>query len=55
MIYYRTLDEIPEYYRSAVEKLVKAGALEGTGPDVLNVSEDFCRVMTVLDRLGKLD
>ena len=54
MIYYKTLDEIPEYFRPAVKKLVKAGALMGTG-DGLNVSEDFCRTMTVLDRLGKLD
>ena len=54
MTCYKTLDEVPEDYRSAVEKLVEAGALEGTG-DGLNVSEDFCRVMTVLDRLGKLD
>ena len=54
MTYYKTLDEVPEYYRTAVEKLVKAGALKGTGGG-LNVSEDFCRVMTVLDRLGRLD
>ena len=54
MTYYKTLDEIPEYFRPTVEKLVKAGALNGTG-DGLNVSEDFCRIMTVLDRLGKLE
>ena len=55
MTYYKTLDEVPEDYRPTVEKLVEAGALNGTGENVLNVSEDFCRVMTVLDRLGKLD
>ena len=55
MTWYKTLDEVPEYYRPAVEKLVKAGALKGTETDALDVSEDFCRVMTVLDRLGKLD
>ena len=55
MKYYKTLDEVPEYYRPTVEKLVEAGALRGTGSDVLNVSEEFCRTMTVLDRLGKLD
>ena len=55
MTWYKTLDEVPEYYRSTVEKLVETGALKGTGENVLNVSEDFCRVMTVLDRLGKLD
>ena len=55
MTYYKTLDEVPEWYRPTVEKLVEAGALKGTGADALNVSEDFCRTMTVLDRLGKLD
>ena len=55
MTYYKTLDEVPEDYRPTVKKLVETGALKGTGTDTLNVSEDFCRVMTVLDRLGKLD
>ena len=55
MTYYKTLDEVPEYYRPTVEKLVEAGALRGTAENVLNVSEDFCRTMTVLDRLGRLD
>lgn len=55
MTYYKTLDEVPEWYRPTVEKLVETGALQGTAEDVLNVSEDFCRTMTVLDRLGKLD
>lgn len=55
MTYYKTLDEVPEWYRPTVEKLVETGALKGTAEDVLNVSEDFCRTMTVLDRLGKLD
>ena len=54
MTYYKTLDEMPEDYRPAVKKLVEAGALRGTG-NGLNVSEDFCRIVTVLDRLGKLD
>ena len=55
MTYYKTLDDVPEPYRPTVEKLVEAGALKGTGADVLDVSEDFCRIMTVLDRLGKLN
>ena len=55
MKYYKTLEDVPEYYRSTVEKLVESGALKGTAENVLNVSEDFCRTMTVLDRLGKLE
>lgn len=54
MKYYEKLADVPAWYQPTVEKLVKAGALNGTG-DGLNVSEDFCRTMTVLDRLGKLD
>lgn len=42
---------------------MEQGALKGVSdPDpnslednVLNISEDYCRVMTTLDRLGKLD
>ena len=52
MVYYKTLADVPEYYRDAVRKLVEGGALKGTSEGVLNVSEDFCRTMTVLDRLG---
>ncbi len=54
MTYYKTINDVPDYYRAAVDKAVKAGALNGTG-DGLNVSEDLCRTLTVLDRLGKLD
>ncbi len=55
MVYYKTLDDVPGYYRAAVDKAVDAGALNGTGNGDLNVSEDLCRTLTVLDRLGKLD
>ena len=54
MVYYNNLDDIPDYYRDTIKKLVDANALRGTG-NGLNVSEDVCRIMTVLDRLGKLD
>lgn len=55
MVSYRSLSDVPEYYRAAVEKAVNKGALNGTGSGELNVSEDLCRTLTVLDRLGKLD
>ena len=54
MTYYKTINDVPSYYRVAVDKAVRAGALNGTG-DGLNVSEDLCRTLTVLDRLGMLD
>lgn len=55
MKYYKTISDVPDYYRAAVDKAVNAGALKGTGNGEINVSEDFCRTLTVLDRMGKLD
>ena len=54
MNYYKTLADVPSWYKPAVQKAVDAGALHGTGNGELNVSEDLCRTLTVLDRLGKL-
>lgn len=54
MVYYKTLADVPEYYRDAVAKAVDKGALNGTGSGELNVSEDLCRTLTVLDRLKQL-
>ena len=54
MTIYKNLKDVPGYYQPAVKKAVDKGALNGTG-DGLNVSEDLCRTLTVLDRLGKLD
>lgn len=55
MVIYKYLGDIPAWYKNAVEKVIDKGALNGTGNGELNVSEDFCRMLTVLDRLGKLD
>ena len=55
MVYYKTLDDVPSWYEDAVRKAVDKGTLNGTGGGELNVSEDLCRTLTVLDRLGVLD
>ena len=55
MTYYKKLEDIPSYYQNAIKKLVNAGAMAGTGNGELNVSEDLCRQMTILDNLGILD
>ena len=52
---YKLLTDVPSAYKDAVQKVVDKGALKGTGNGELNVSEDLCRVLTILDRLGKLD
>ena len=47
---YQTLEDVPEWGRPAVEKLVAAGVLLGdeTG---LNLSRDMVRMLVILDRL----
>lgn len=60
MTYYKYYNDIPEYYQAAILKVMSVGALNGEGKDkdgnvILNVSEDFCRTMTVLDRMHLLD
>lgn len=51
---YNTYEEIPENYREAVEICINAGALQGR-PDGLDISEDMCRILTILNRLGILE
>lgn len=53
-VMYQYLNDIPESYRPTIEKLINLGVLKGTGGGELNVNETFCRIMTVLDRLGKI-
>lgn len=55
MVKYRKLEDVPEYYRPTVDKCIKAGGIRGTGKGDLNLSEDLCRTLTILDRMGKLD
>lgn len=60
---YTHLQDVPQSYRPAIKKLMEKKALVGyKDPDprrlddnVINVTEDFCRVMTVLNNMGKLD
>lgn len=55
MVIYKTLNDVPSWYKAAVQKVMDKGALKGTSGKEINVSEDLCRTLTVLDRLGKLD
>lgn len=64
--HYETLADIPTSYRPSIEKLMKAKALGGYngGKDgkieiiednTILVDETFCRIVTVLDRLGVIN
>ena len=55
MVIYKTLNDVPSWYKAAVQKVMDKDALKGTSGKEINVSEDLCRTLTVLDRLGKLD
>lgn len=55
MKYYKNLSDVPSYYKNAIQKLVNSGAMAGTGNGELNVSEDLCRMATVLNNAGILD
>ena len=54
MVYNETIEDVPSWYREAVQKCVDRGALRGDKNGVLDVSEDLCRILTILDRMGKL-
>ncbi|MCD8356603.1 MAG: hypothetical protein LUE11_08540 [Clostridia bacterium] len=55
MTYYKLLTDVPSYYKTAIQKLVDSGAMVGTGNGELNISEDLCRMATVLNNAGILD
>lgn len=62
-VIYEKLGDVPSSYRPAIQKLMEKGALVGySNPDpnrlddnVINVSEDMCRVFSTLNNMGKLD
>ena len=47
-----SVEDVPEWGRAAVRKLVDRGALQGVGEGDLALSEDLVRVLTILDRCG---
>lgn len=55
MVYYKKLSDVPEWYKRVVEKCMDKKALQGDKKGDLNISEDLCRMLMILDRLGKLD
>lgn len=49
---YKTLEDVPSWYRQSIEKLVAKGIIVGSGNGELNLTEDLCRMITIIDRLG---
>ena len=52
---YGGLEDTPAWCRPSLRKAMDKGVLKGTGEGRLDVTEDFCKVVTLLDRLGLLD
>ena len=52
---YSRLEDTPRWCRPSLQKAVDQGVLKGTGNGRLDVSEDLCKVLTLLDRLGLLE
>lgn len=52
---YERLEDVPQWYRPTIQRLVAMGALKGVDDEgTIRVDETYCRVMTTLDRLGRL-
>lgn len=52
IVYYQTVESLPEWGRPTIQKLVDAKAF--ADPNLLNLSEDMLRVFVVMDRMGRL-
>ena len=51
MTVYKTLNDIPEWGKETIKKLVDKDFLKGDG-DGLNISYDLLRTLVILDRAG---
>lgn len=52
---YNSLEEIPEWGKTTVEKLINKGALKGDENGNLNITEEMLRTFVIHDRLGIYD
>lgn len=53
-VVYNTLEELPEYAKPTISKLVEAGHLKGSESG-LSLSKDMVRILVILDRAGVFD
>lgn len=47
---YRTVEDVPEWGRPMVDKLMAAGKLKGTGDGAINLSHDLLRALVIMER-----
>ena len=51
-VIYKTIEEVPDWGRKLIRKLVDRKSLQGSAPGNLNLSEDLLRTLVVLEREG---
>ena len=51
---YQTVEQLPEWAKATVQKLLDQGILQGTGTG-LDLSADMVRMLVILDRAGNFD
>lgn len=51
-IMYNTIEEVPEYAKPTIQKLMDKGALQGKANGDLALSEDMIRILVIHDRMG---
>ena len=49
---YQYYEDMPDWAKPTVSKLVKKGYLKGEGDGVLNLTEDTLKVLVINDRAG---
>ena len=47
---YKTIDEVPEWYKPTIQKLINKGAMKGTGENKLNLPEIIARTLVIINR-----
>ena len=51
---YKTLNDVPEWGRPLVKKLIDRGSLKGEGNGILNLPESTLKTLVILEREGVL-
>jgi N-acetylmuramoyl-L-alanine amidase len=54
MVIYKTLEDVPEWGRPVIQKLIGRGSIKGDGQGNITLSEDAVKILVILDREGVL-
>lgn len=52
---YNTIDDVPDFAKETVRKLIEKGLLVGEGENKLNLTYDLCRILVINNRAGLYD